>query len=189
MTATIQKFIKNRSKDEENTALAIALGTVDFLKADGRFIIKATTDEVVMPLVVYDREKAAQRIEALGSLRGLKAFYEEIKSTATDPNHSKNILAKLDATIVYMVGAIENDKALAAAGELENGEILNDKPSTSEGDTPLRRSKAKPTEKKCRLSTSQRTARKLKRALITNCRSQARLPRRLRLISLATLRP
>jgi regulator of replication initiation timing len=166
MTATIQKFIKNRSKDEENTALAIALGTVDFLKADGRFIIKATTDEVVMPLVVYDREKAAQRIEALGSLRGLKAFYEEIKSTATDPNHSKNILAKLDATIVYMVGAIEKDKALAAAGELENGEILNDKPSTSEGDTPLRRSKAKPTEKKCRLSTSQRTARKLKRALI-----------------------
>jgi hypothetical protein len=167
MTATIQRFCKAREKTHGETELAIALGTVDFLAADRKYIVEISADDLAMPMDTYDENRAARRVEALGSFRGLKAKYEELKRTATDPNNSKNILAKLDVTIAHMADLVEADKALAAAGETEEGEAPNDQPGTSEGDTPSRRKKVKSVVKKRRmLSSSQLTARRLKRALI-----------------------
>jgi hypothetical protein len=166
MTAAIQRFIKTRVKEHGDTALANALGTVDFMVSDGRWMLKAKADEVVMPMIVYDPKTAALRVDALGILRELKASFETIKERANDPNYCNNILAKLDVTIDYMVGAIEADKVLAAAGQPEQGEVLDDQPVTSEGDIPTRRVKATPVLRKRRVTSSQLTAKRLKHALI-----------------------
>jgi hypothetical protein len=168
MTAAIQQYVKAREKEYgKSNIMAVTLGTLEFLTAEGRFIGRNAVELLTPPTKgTYDATKAALRSDALGSLRGLKAWYEETKKNANDPSENKNILAKLDITISYMSDLVKADKALAASDEPEEGETIDDRPGPSEGETPSRRTKAKRILKKPQSSSSLATAKRLKRALI-----------------------